>query len=437
MIAGLGRAGRFVPRWRVDIRWRQRALSIQPSRAGRIAVGLVAALAVAGVVWLGLGTLAQHRRIAAREAAAQRIVKASGNLRATAVQLRAALARTRHDLVALASRQPALYADTDRARLALKEAQRHLLRLQQARAPSKAARLIAQADDQAAAIARAQARTEQELQQAEAQRAALAARLARAQSALSAGTQQAAASERRLQRVLHQVELARASTVGGRGKRVRRMAAGVVAAPAAGGAWGKLTHLLASSGVDVEQFFARFGVQRGIGGPFIPARDAPRPPSRAQRAAFRMMLHALPLSVPLHVAYRIGSPFGDRHDPFNGRAEFHPGIDLDAPYGTPVYATAPGVVTHAGWMDGYGRMVEVDDGSGITTRYAHLHRYTVVVGEHIKAGTRVGFLGSTGRSTGPHLHYEIRVNGVPRNPALFLRVGHEVARSPIVAISTR
>jgi murein DD-endopeptidase MepM/ murein hydrolase activator NlpD len=131
----------------------------------------------------------------------------------------------------------------------------------------------------------------------------------------------------------------------------------------------------------------------------------------------------LPISAPLK-SFKIGSPFGEREDPINGREAFHSGLDLDAPYMSPVYATAPGIVTYAGYRGEYGKMVEIDHGHGISTRYAHLHRYTVSVGQHVAAHAEIGLLGTTGRSTGPHVHYEVLVNGEPQNPAKFLQLGH-------------
>jgi murein DD-endopeptidase MepM/ murein hydrolase activator NlpD len=104
----------------------------------------------------------------------------------------------------------------------------------------------------------------------------------------------------------------------------------------------------------------------------------------------------------------------------NGDSEFHTGIDMVAPYMSPVYATAPGVVTYAGFRNDYGRVVEINHGNGISTRYAHLHRYIVSVGERVAAHQQIGFLGSSGRATGPHVHYEVLVNGEPQDPEKFL-----------------
>jgi murein DD-endopeptidase MepM/ murein hydrolase activator NlpD len=131
----------------------------------------------------------------------------------------------------------------------------------------------------------------------------------------------------------------------------------------------------------------------------------------------------LPLTLPMD-DYRMTSPFGMRRDPFNGRPAFHPGVDLAAPYGTPIYATAPGVVTYAGWMEGYGKLIEINDGHGISTRYGHLHGYTVALGEHVNTGDQIGYEGSTGRSTGPHVIYEVRVNGQPQDPMKFVALAH-------------
>ena len=115
-----------------------------------------------------------------------------------------------------------------------------------------------------------------------------------------------------------------------------------------------------------------------------------------------------------------------RGDPENGHAGFHTGIDLTAPYDSPVYATAPGVVTYAGYRDDYGKIVEIDHGNGIATRYAHLHAFTVSVGQRIPAHAQVGYLGSTGRATGPHVHYEVVVNGEPQDPQKFFGLARYV-----------
>ncbi len=113
---------------------------------------------------------------------------------------------------------------------------------------------------------------------------------------------------------------------------------------------------------------------------------------------------------------RVGSTFGYRIDPFTGQAKFHSGLDLKATWGDPVCASQAGVVKFASWHNGYGYMVTVDHGGGITTNYAHLSRFNVAVGLKVTRGSIIGYAGSTGRSTSPHLHYEVRINDKPVHP---------------------
>jgi murein DD-endopeptidase MepM/ murein hydrolase activator NlpD len=113
--------------------------------------------------------------------------------------------------------------------------------------------------------------------------------------------------------------------------------------------------------------------------------------------------------------------YGYRSDPFTGKREFHPGIDLSAPHGNKVIATADGVVRFAGRQVGYGRMVKIQHRFGISTRYGHLARTTVKKGQEVKKGDVIGVVGATGRATGPHVHYEVRLNGRPLDPARFFR----------------
>jgi len=144
-----------------------------------------------------------------------------------------------------------------------------------------------------------------------------------------------------------------------------------------------------------------------------------------RRAGLRKVLEHLPLASPI-THYRIMSPFGPRIDPFNGRYAMHEGVDLASTPGAPVMATAPGTVVFAGWEGSYGKLVEIDHGMGIQTRYAHLRTITVEVGHRVGIGTQIGTLGSTGRSTGPHVHYEIRVDDHPHNPVKFMQAGEYV-----------
>lgn len=115
----------------------------------------------------------------------------------------------------------------------------------------------------------------------------------------------------------------------------------------------------------------------------------------------------------------IGS-FGQRSDPFSGEPRFHAGVDLGAPYGSPIRATADGIVAHGEYSGGYGKLVVIDHGGGMSTYYAHLSRIDVIEGQAVRRGETVGALGATGRVTAPHLHYEVRVGNNPVNPYNFL-----------------
>jgi murein DD-endopeptidase MepM/ murein hydrolase activator NlpD len=130
---------------------------------------------------------------------------------------------------------------------------------------------------------------------------------------------------------------------------------------------------------------------------------------------------AIPSAEPVH-GTNFTSGFGVRSDPFRGRAAMHAGIDLAGPIGTPVYATADGTVDRSEWNNGgYGNLVELDHGHGIQTRYGHLSKSLVTAGQHVKRGDMIALMGSTGRSTGSHLHYEVRIDGKAVNPVPFLQ----------------
>ena len=122
---------------------------------------------------------------------------------------------------------------------------------------------------------------------------------------------------------------------------------------------------------------------------------------------------------------RVASSFGEREDPINGEGAFHSGIDIDAPYGTPVRAPASGDVIDATTSAGYGREVVLDHGHNLTTVYGHLSAFAVMSGEHVTRGQVIGYVGQSGRATGPHLHYEVRVHNVPVNPHKYLRNTYE------------
>jgi len=130
---------------------------------------------------------------------------------------------------------------------------------------------------------------------------------------------------------------------------------------------------------------------------------------------------AIPSDKPVKTA-AFTSGYGVRSDPFRGGHAMHAGIDLAGPYGTPIYATADGTVERAGWNNGgYGNLIELDHGRGIETRYGHLSKILIHAGQQVKRGQLIGYMGSTGRSTGNHLHYEVRIDGKPVNPIPFMK----------------
>ena len=141
----------------------------------------------------------------------------------------------------------------------------------------------------------------------------------------------------------------------------------------------------------------------------------------------RVKERLLPTTLPVKDAF-FGSPYGFRSDPIAGLRAIHEGIDFNAETGTPVVVAADGVVLSAAYHAEYGNLVEVDHGEGLTTRYAHLSKVDVKPGALLKRGTRIGAVGSTGRSTGSHLHFEVRMMGVAQNPANFLKQGKEFAQ---------
>ena len=157
-----------------------------------------------------------------------------------------------------------------------------------------------------------------------------------------------------------------------------------------------------------------FGVMRDVLGAIEDRLDAVR--SGVERR--RSLADATPSIWP--VAGWLTSAFGNRRDPFTGGSDFHPGLDISANYGEPVLAPATGTVAGCGRNGNYGNLVVIDHGYGIVTKYGHLSRFAVMNGQQVNRGDVIGFVGSTGRSTSPHLHYEIWVNGKLTNPMQLL-----------------
>lgn len=171
-----------------------------------------------------------------------------------------------------------------------------------------------------------------------------------------------------------------------------------------------------------------------MGGPFVPVKLSPTAGpferqlyrinlSRAEMDRLSRTLALVPYRKPVVGEVEFTSGFGVRSDPFLGRPAMHTGLDFRAATGDPVRATANGKVVSSGWSGGYGRMVEIDHGNGLSTRYGHLSEINVKVGDIVKIGQVIGAVGSTGRSTGPHLHYETRIDGEAVDPQKFLRAG--------------
>ena len=190
-------------------------------------------------------------------------------------------------------------------------------------------------------------------------------------------------------------------------------------------------------------------VPAATGGPFVPVRLPPASESfaraltrvsiaRAQADDLGNTLKFVPLRKPLAGELEMTSPFGVRIDPFLHEPSMHTGMDFRANVGDPIYATAAGRVIKAGWDGGYGQMVEIEHGEGLSTRYGHMSEIGVTVGQRVRAGQVIGRVGSTGRSTGPHLHYETRVNGEAVNPEKFLAAGEKLfGGQPIARVERR
>jgi murein DD-endopeptidase MepM/ murein hydrolase activator NlpD len=145
-----------------------------------------------------------------------------------------------------------------------------------------------------------------------------------------------------------------------------------------------------------------------------------------QMNLYRLAASKVPLGLPLKTHFVYTSPFGYRTDPFNGSRSFHPGQDMGGAYGSPIYATAGGVVIYASWMNGYGRMVQIQHAFGISTVFGHMSQIRVKVGQRVSRGDRIGDMGSSGRSTGTHLHYEVRIGNKPVNPMTYIKAATNV-----------
>lgn len=202
-----------------------------------------------------------------------------------------------------------------------------------------------------------------------------------------------------------------------------------------------LDKMFRSAGLPTDRIIEE--VRRGYsgqGGPLTPLTfstrgEEPSPDTlRANRLLdqmdqlnlYRIAAEKAPFATPVKSAFRFTSQFGPRRDPKTGGRRMHRGVDFASSVGTPIYATADGVVTHAGWLSGYGRLVKIQHDFGIETRYAHLSSVRVKVGQRVSRGDRIGGMGASGRVTGVHLHYEVRVGGKAVNPMIYIKAANDV-----------
>lgn len=194
--------------------------------------------------------------------------------------------------------------------------------------------------------------------------------------------------------------------------------------------------LIAKTGLDPNQLLADVTGGSGVGGPFVEFDErSNNKRSDMQLAALnnhidqwdelQQVMRRLPLAAPVDKFAQM-SAFGKRRDPFNGKLAMHNGVDLSAAPKSPILSTAPGKVVFAGTNGSYGRMVEIDHGMGIRTRYGHMSSISVRKGQTVGYRQEIGIIGSTGRSTGLHVHYEVQVNDVPHDPMKFIEAGKHV-----------
>ncbi|MDA1089022.1 MAG: peptidoglycan DD-metalloendopeptidase family protein [Proteobacteria bacterium] len=197
--------------------------------------------------------------------------------------------------------------------------------------------------------------------------------------------------------------------------------------------------IVSIAGLDMKHLLKDYEpLADGQGGPFIAAEIDKNLPGKQLKdqlsnldiylgrwESLQSVMQKIPLSAPLD-SFNITSSYGKRRDPINKRWAAHYGLDLGGPFNSSVYAPAPGVVSFAGWKGKYGKLIEIDHGAGLKTRYGHLNKILVKKGQAINFRDRIGLLGSTGRSTGAHLHYEVAFRGQPKNPMMFIKAGRNV-----------
>jgi murein DD-endopeptidase MepM/ murein hydrolase activator NlpD len=462
---------RLFPERQILVRTEGRVRYITLSRRAQVATVAGFFLGAAALGYLAAAYV--HVGVPVRQAQVARAELSNAELRQMVVDLQAQLAVANAEIAGTQNRLTDIGSQYGSLQGSLSDTEQHLQSIAEARGRLTAERDALQAqlreaqDDAsakagyAAQLARNLEQNKSELNQTEAQRQEMAARIKQLEKDVQGANAHALefkisldTTEKRLEQISNEREKVAADrerlTAERDALKLRlkdieaRLTKGETKAPppavsalpkttdaSGGGVFRDVESMIAATGLDVENFITRLGGSaRGEGGPYIALGGVKQlsPEARAKRdETLRKLLKALPLASPLG-HYQVESPFGPRIDPINRRQGFHPGLDLTSGFRSPVYSTAPGVVTYAGVRDTYGKFVEIDHGNGIVTRYAHLHRITVARGQKVGIHQEVGELGSTGRSTGPHLHYEVVVDGDPLDPEKFMEVGKSVVQ---------
>ena len=473
---------RLFPERQILVRTEGRISCITLTCRAQMTAAVAVMLGVGGLAYLAVGYMHFERVVAAKLAEVRQAQLSNAEMRLLVADLQDRLSRANAEIDGTQTRLAAIGSQYGSLQGSLTSTEQQLNDLVATRDRLLAERETLQksldeAQEQAdakagyaAQLANSLEHNKAELNQTEAQRAALAAKLHQLEKDLQTASTRAAEfkstlenTEKKLQQVANEREKltvererlaaerdalkqklrdveARLSkgdtTVGensapeGNGEIVVAAAAPKAQDKSTGAVGADIEKLLAATGLDVDGLLSQLGgAPKGEGGPYIALRGAKvSDEDQLKRdAVMRTLLKSLPLGAPL-AHYQLESPFGARVDPINKRQGFHPGLDLAAPFRSPIYSTAPGVVVFAGVNDKYGKFVSIDHGNGIVTHYAHLHRITVSRGQKVGAHQRIGELGSTGRSTGPHVHYEVVVNGEPVDPEKFMELGKNVVQ---------
>jgi murein DD-endopeptidase MepM/ murein hydrolase activator NlpD len=434
---------RLVPEREIFFRSRGRVRFIRLSRRSQIVLLALLLSAAGSATFVSVKSIGADRIVAGLE---QRMVRLVANYHALSVELRAAQEKVAGLRGGIDSKQRELY-ENQRARADLAEQKTVLekalgvLRGDLATVSRRRAELIAQKsalDGALDVLTGDLRRMTEERDMARASTTRMSKRAVRLERALT-GT---ARTRDRLTNRVRNLEMRLAMVEPAQRKLVARMR------QYAESSTGDLEEMIALTGLDADALLEETGgLPGGQGGPYIRPNESEAPADMfrglgddldssvlALESNFsrwndlQSILQGLPLTAPVD-SYYVSSPFGKRIDPFTKRKAMHYGIDLAGVLKTAVWSTAPGVVTYVGSDGAYGGSVEIDHGRGITTRYSHLHKILVKKGETVPFRHKIGLMGNSGRSTGAHVHYEIRFKGVPQDPAKFMKAGKYVFKT--------